>query len=207
MSCPDGPFKFILNYQDHFTKFCVLRPMKTKTAAEVAYHLLDIFIMFGAPATLQSDNGREFVAKVIEELAEMWKGLKIVHGRARHPQSQGSVERCNQDTKQRDMSSLNNRIQRTNEIHQDAREGQKRQADQFLQNTVKTQKLANLNVGDNVLVSVPDLDRGPTDARNILAVIMEIKHDKYKLGTELTTFSSSLANFSKQILKRNLIGF
>ncbi|CAF1045966.1 unnamed protein product [Didymodactylos carnosus] len=82
------------------------------------------------------------------------------------------------------MSSLNNRIQRTNEIHQDAREGQKRQADQFLQNTVKTQKLANLNVGDNVLVSVPDLDRGPTDARNILAVIMEIKHDKYKLGTE-----------------------
>ncbi|CAF4624581.1 unnamed protein product, partial [Didymodactylos carnosus] len=35
-SCPDGPFKFILNYQDHFTKFCVLRPMKTKTAAEVA---------------------------------------------------------------------------------------------------------------------------------------------------------------------------
>ncbi|CAF1045947.1 unnamed protein product [Didymodactylos carnosus] len=73
------------NARDHFTKFCVLRPMKTKTAAEVAYHLLDIFIMFGAPATLQSDNGREFVAKVIEELAEMWKGLKIVHGRARHP--------------------------------------------------------------------------------------------------------------------------
>ncbi|CAF1096962.1 unnamed protein product [Didymodactylos carnosus] len=319
-SCPDGPFKFILNYQDHFTKFCVSRPMKTKTAAEVAYHLLDIFTMFGAPVILQSHNGREFVAKVIEELTGMWQGLKIVHGRARHPQSQGSVERCNQDTKQLigtwirensckkwsqglrfvqfqknschhrvlkhspysvlfghepkigltstslhpsifdsitteeelekelgipavadqdtidegesshetegkgsknddeessgeqdgqdlDMSPLNDRIQRTNEIRQDAREGQKRQADQFLQNTFKKQKLANLNVGDNVLVSVPDVDRAPTDARNILAVIMEIKHDKYKLGTELTTFSSSLANFSKQILKRNLIGF
>ncbi|CAM4848069.1 unnamed protein product [Rotaria magnacalcarata] len=99
-SCPDGPFKFIMNYQDHFTKFCILRPLKTKTAAEVAYQLLDLFTILGAPVILQSDNGREFVAKVILELVEMWSGIKIVHGRARHPQSQGSVERCNQDIKQ-----------------------------------------------------------------------------------------------------------
>ncbi|CAF4569328.1 unnamed protein product [Rotaria sp. Silwood2] len=63
----------------------------------------------------------------------MWKDLKIVHGRARHPQSQGSVERCNQDVK---------------------------------------------------LLIVPDIDRGLTDARNVLAATMKIKHDKYKLGTE-----------------------
>ena len=31
---------------------------------------------------------------------------------------------------------------------------------------------------------MPDVDRGPTDPRNVLAVIMEIKHDKLKLGTE-----------------------
>ncbi|CAF1571711.1 unnamed protein product, partial [Rotaria sordida] len=49
---------------------------------------------------LQLGNGREFVAKVIEELTEMWKGLKIVHGKPCHPQSQGFVERSNQDTKQ-----------------------------------------------------------------------------------------------------------
>ncbi|CAF1067418.1 unnamed protein product [Didymodactylos carnosus] len=34
------------------------------------------------------------------------------------------------------------------------------------------------------LVPVPDVDRGPTDARNILAVIVENKYDKYKLRTE-----------------------
>ncbi len=89
-----------MNYQDHFTKFCILRPLKTKTAAEVAYQLLDIFTILGAPVILQSDNGRKFVAKVIQELVDMWTGVKIVHGRARHPQSQGSVERCNQDIKQ-----------------------------------------------------------------------------------------------------------
>ena len=99
-SCPDGSYKFILNYQDHFTKFCVLGPLKTKTATEVAYHLLDIFTTFGTPAILQLDNGRESVAKVIEDLAGMWNGLHIVHGRPRHPQSQGSVERSNHDAKQ-----------------------------------------------------------------------------------------------------------
>ena len=76
-SSPDGEFKFILNYQDHFTKFCVLRPLKSKTATEVAYNLLDIFTTFGAPAILQSDNGREFTAKVIKELSLIWKILKL----------------------------------------------------------------------------------------------------------------------------------
>ncbi|CAF0975898.1 unnamed protein product [Didymodactylos carnosus] len=91
----DGLFKFMLDYQHDFTKFCVLRPMKTITTAEAAYNLLNIFTMFGGTAVLQSDYGREFVTKVIEELGGMWKGLAIVHGRARHPKTQGSVERCN----------------------------------------------------------------------------------------------------------------
>jgi hypothetical protein len=45
----------------------------------------------------QTDNGRELVAKVIEELLKVWKDCKIVHGSTRHPQSQGSVERANAD--------------------------------------------------------------------------------------------------------------
>ncbi|CAF3791028.1 unnamed protein product, partial [Rotaria socialis] len=296
-SSPDGKFKFILNYQDHFTKFCILRPIKSKTAAEVAYNLLDIFTTFGAPAILQSDNGREFVAKVIEELALIWKDLEIVHGKPRHPQSQGSVERSNQDTKQllgtlthennstkwaeglrfvqfqknsgfhrvlnnspyavlfgnqpklglsstslhpsifnditteeeltnelglltndaldvnscasdseedelkidepnindelKDNDQLNiteqnekndelltNRGKRANDIRETARQGQKRQADEFLRNTPKRHKLADLSVGDNVLIPVPDVDRGPTDVHNVLAIVMEIKDDK-----------------------------
>ena len=34
------------------------------------------------------------------------------------------------------------------------------------------------------MIPVPDVDRGPTDARNILGVIIEIKDDKYKLGVQ-----------------------
>lgn len=93
----DGEYKFIMVYQDHLTKFVQLRPLKTKRAEEVAHHVLSIFLTFGAPAILQSDNGREFSNQVISELCAMWKDVKIVHGKPRHSQTQGSVERANQD--------------------------------------------------------------------------------------------------------------
>ena len=46
---PDGYYRFIMNYQDRLTKFTILRPLKSKTAEKVAYQLMDIFCMFGAP--------------------------------------------------------------------------------------------------------------------------------------------------------------
>jgi hypothetical protein len=52
-----------------------------QTAEEVAYQLMDIFCMFGAPFILQTDNGREFANKIIENLADMWSGMKLVHGK------------------------------------------------------------------------------------------------------------------------------
>ena len=94
-----GNYKWIMVYQDHLTKFCVLRPLTSKRAAEVAYQLLDIFLLLGAPEILQSDNGSEFTAGVITELKLLWPDLVMVHGKPRHPQSQGSVERANCDIK------------------------------------------------------------------------------------------------------------
>lgn len=98
---PDGYCRFITNYQDHLTKFTILCPLKSKTADKVAYQLMDIFCMFGAPFILQSDNDRKFANKIIQNLADMWPGMKLVHGKPRHSQSQGSIERSNQDV--RDM--------------------------------------------------------------------------------------------------------
>lgn len=37
----------------------------------------------------------------------MWSGLKIVHGKPRHSQSQGSPERANQDVKYMLMTWMN----------------------------------------------------------------------------------------------------
>ena len=84
---PDNKSKFILVYQDHLTKFVLLRALSSKRADEVAFHLLDIFTTFGAPNILHSDNGREFCNQVIQSLCGMWNDIKIFHGKPRHNQS------------------------------------------------------------------------------------------------------------------------
>ena len=41
---PEGYYRFILNYEYHLTKFTILRPLKSKTAEEVAYQLMEIVL-------------------------------------------------------------------------------------------------------------------------------------------------------------------
>ncbi|GFW97727.1 histone-lysine N-methyltransferase SETMAR [Trichonephila clavipes] len=44
------------------------------------------------------NNGREFSNQVISKICAMWKDdVTVVHGKPRHSQTQGSVERANQD--------------------------------------------------------------------------------------------------------------
>lgn len=67
-SQPDGDFKFVFVYQDHLTKFVVLRPLKCKEAETVVSEIISVFLLFGAPCILQSDNGREFRNKIVDKL-------------------------------------------------------------------------------------------------------------------------------------------
>lgn len=80
----DKEYKFIIVYQDHLTKFVLLRALTTKRDAEIAYKLSEIFLTFGAPCILYSDNGRKFANSIIEEFKILWPELKIVHGKPRH---------------------------------------------------------------------------------------------------------------------------
>ena len=97
---PDAGYKFILNYQDCFSKFVVLRPLRSKTADEVAQCLVHIFCEHGPPHILHTDNGAEFSNKtLLAVLHRLWSSTRIVHGRPRHPEDQGSVERANADFK------------------------------------------------------------------------------------------------------------
>lgn len=66
-SLPDRDYKFIMVYQNHLSKFVVIQTLIFNTA-EVAYYLLEIFILFRAPLILQSDNGRKFANKMINNL-------------------------------------------------------------------------------------------------------------------------------------------
>ncbi|CAF5046794.1 unnamed protein product [Rotaria sp. Silwood1] len=88
-------FKWIFHAKDHFSKYSWMYPLTSKEVINVAEVLKSIFYQFGPPRILQSDNGREFVAKVILDLTKLWPGLLIINGRPRHPESQGLVERGN----------------------------------------------------------------------------------------------------------------
>ncbi|XP_076069175.1 KRAB-A domain-containing protein 2-like [Oratosquilla oratoria] len=81
--------KRIMVCQDHLTKFCVLRAITSKRAAEVTFQLMDIFLPRGAPVILRSDSGSEFTAHLITELKDVWPSFKLILGRPCHPQWRG----------------------------------------------------------------------------------------------------------------------
>ena len=98
-SMPHRGNKWIMVYQSHLATFCIIQAITSKSAAEVALHPMDIFLLLGTPVVLQSDNGSELTVNVITKLQGLWPDLKLVHGKPCHPQSQGSVERANGDIK------------------------------------------------------------------------------------------------------------
>jgi transposase InsO family protein len=91
---PDGRYRYICHFVDHYSKFHFLYPIEHKTQENINWVLTMTFGIIGVPPILHSDNGSEFggLEKVIDE----WPGRgRVVHGRPRHPQSQGLVERYN----------------------------------------------------------------------------------------------------------------
>ena len=94
------------NFKDHLTKFAVLKALPTKSASDVAKKLVEIFGIFGALRILHTDNGREFANQLMKSLLEYWPGCKLVHGKPRHSQSQGSVERANRDLEVQTFSKI-----------------------------------------------------------------------------------------------------
>ena len=87
-------------WQDHFYKISVLAPLKSKSAAEVArVFVTHVVAYYGAPIILQTDNGKEFTGTAFVDAVELLCGCKVIRGRPRHPQTQGSVEAANKTVK------------------------------------------------------------------------------------------------------------
>ena len=80
---------------DVYSKFAKAYPLKSKAALKVSNALESLFLTFGPPTVLQCDNGKEFSNFVINDLCSRFN-VKLIHGRVRHPQPQGQIERSNQ---------------------------------------------------------------------------------------------------------------
>jgi len=86
-------YKYILVAIDRMSGFVLLRRLKTKTMEEVTKKLEAIFSDFGYPCVIRSDNGSEFVNKLVSELNS---NHKVVHQRIipGNHQANGYVERA-----------------------------------------------------------------------------------------------------------------
>ena len=91
----------VLLVKDHFTKFLWAKALTGKFAAPIADYLFDLFVDGRpCPQRWHCDNGSEFVNTLMHEVIDLLMA-KYTHGRPRHPQTQGSIERANGTVKRK----------------------------------------------------------------------------------------------------------
>ena len=87
--------QYILLVIDSFSKWSEAFPLKTQSAQEIASTLYQQFICrYGAPSSMVSDRGRNFMSKIVSALCELFH-IKRYHTSSYHPQSNSTVERVN----------------------------------------------------------------------------------------------------------------
>eukprot|EP00762_Andalucia_godoyi_P005374 ANDGO_06758.mRNA.1 Retrovirus-related Pol polyprotein from transposon 412 len=86
--------QYIIVAIDCFSRFVELRATRGATAEEAANFLIEIFGRYGAPRHLRSDQGPQFVARIIQQLLASL-GTRPDYTIAYRPQSNGIVERTN----------------------------------------------------------------------------------------------------------------
>jgi transposase InsO family protein len=91
-------YRYILHYVDGFTRFSILRALHHKTAEEVTAAVLEIFLTFGAPRILHTDNGKEFLNEWLEALCTRFL-VRMVKGKPYKPNVNGRVEKANRTMK------------------------------------------------------------------------------------------------------------
>lgn len=98
-------FNYIMVIQDYFSRFVTTVPLRSKSAAETAAALLRAWIVpFGAPESLLTDQGTEFLGEFALVLAK----YRVSHRFTTpyHPETDGMVERTNRTLLQAISTSL-----------------------------------------------------------------------------------------------------
>ena len=91
----DKGVKNVLVLTDHFTRYALAYPTPDQTAATVAKVLWEkVFVHYGLPTRIHTDQGRDFESDLMQELCEVL-GIHKSHTPPYHPQGNGQVERFN----------------------------------------------------------------------------------------------------------------
>ena len=85
-------FKNILIIVDVLSRFVITKPLKSMEGKEIARALYEVFALFGPPKAMQSDNGTEFINKVVKALTAA-AGVDHRQVVAWNPRANGLAER------------------------------------------------------------------------------------------------------------------
>ena len=86
--------KYICVFVDSFSRFTYLHAMTDKTASSVALAIRNFISQFGSPRIFISDNGLEFVNKIVKELLELLN-IEFFQVQFYRPSANGLVESHN----------------------------------------------------------------------------------------------------------------
>ena len=85
--------EYILTMQDQLSKYCIAVPLKDTFATIIADFFVKRFICtFGTPQVIITDQGQNFLGKLMTRVAKRFK-IKKIRTTAFHLQSTGSLER------------------------------------------------------------------------------------------------------------------
>lgn len=84
--------RFILTAQDDLTRYCFAYALPNHEAITVAKTLVELFMRFGIPKSILSDQGPDFMSDLIKNFSNLFK-TKHITTTPYHPQTNGSLER------------------------------------------------------------------------------------------------------------------
>ena len=90
--------KYIVAITDHFSKWSEAKAIPDKSASSIANFLYSLICLLGCMQTLISDQGREFVNQVVDDLMAKFNTDHRI-STAYHPQTNGQRERDNRTLK------------------------------------------------------------------------------------------------------------
>jgi transposase InsO family protein len=108
-SQPDEVYQYVLQVKDHFSRMIWLYALADRTSDEVARCMREWFADNGSPGAVYCDNGTEFQGDFDDLVKNRSPPIRVIRGRAYHPESQGTVEVHNREFK-RHLAAL--RIER-----------------------------------------------------------------------------------------------
>ena len=99
--------KYILVLMDYATKWPEAFPLRNILTETIVEHLIEVTARLGVPSELLTDNGTNFISRVMQQFCTM-TGMKQIKTSLYHPQTNGMVERFNATLKRLLRKLVNN---------------------------------------------------------------------------------------------------